>query len=151
MRDLACCSNRAAPSFASRMLTGEFSDPSAAIRAALNGYQGPPPRSASLAIAAAVEGLVVEMVNASWTIDATRIAAISALPRHASERLHAVPWRWPGWATGDRAVIGPAIPPAGGPKLVLGPGTGLGVAALVPCGDRFCVCPARPGTWNSVR
>lgn len=129
-----------------RMLTGGFPDPSAAIRAALQGYGGPPPRSASLAIAAAVEDLVVKMVNASWTIDATRIAGDFGLAGVTLLNDYTpVAVALAGLGDADLAVIGPAKLPAGGPKLVLGPGTGLGVAALIPAGDRFCVVSGEAG------
>jgi glucokinase len=46
---------------------------------------------------------------------------------------------------GDLARLGHAIEGEPGPKVVLGPGTGLGAAALVPVGDRFVVLPTEAG------
>ena len=43
-------------------------------------------------------------------------------------------------------LTGPAIAPARGPTLILGPGTGLGAAVWIPVGARTCRsntrCPA---------
>ena len=41
--------------------------------------------------------------------------------------------------------IGPSIVAGRGPKLVLGPGTGLGVAALARCGETFLPLPGEGG------
>lgn len=129
-----------------RLLTAEFEHPSAAIGRAMGAYAGPPPRSAILAIAAAVEGLVVPMVNASWIVDARRImdnfglSQIMLLNDYTPVAAALV-----GLTTSDLTVIGPVLPPAKGPKLVLGPGTGLGVATLVPADDRFCIVSGEAG------
>jgi len=129
-----------------RLLTAALPDPIAAIREALQAYTGPPPRSALLAVAAPVEDLIVKLVNAGWTVDARRIAEefgfaqVMLLNDYTPVAVALV-----GLEENDLAVIGPRIRPANGPKLVLGPGTGLGVAALVPAGDRFCVASGEAG------
>lgn len=129
-----------------RLLTAGFSHPSAAIREALKTYAGSPPRSALLAIAGAVEALVVTMVNAAWTVDAARIAdefGLSGIMLLNDYTPVAVALA--GFGDSDLAVIGPAMKPADGPRLVLGPGTGLGVAALVSARDRLCVISGEAG------
>ena len=45
----------------------------------------------------------------------------------------------------DAVSIGRPVPPGGGPKLVLGPGTGLGMAALVVVGARAAPLPGEAG------
>jgi glucokinase len=130
-----------------RVLTASFPRPEDAIRDVLQG--GPRPRSAVLAVAARVEGPVVEMTNAHWTVNAAEIAAALALDRvslvndyvpvaAALSALREEP-------DGDLARIGPAIEGEPGTKVVLGPGTGLGAAALVPVRNRLMVLPTEAG------
>lgn len=129
-----------------RLLTADFVEPGAAIREALRDYPGEPPRSAILAVASAVEGLVVTMVNASWVLDARRIADAFRFSRVMLLNDYTpVAIALAGLVADDLAVIGPALPRVSGPQLVLGPGTGLGVASLVPAGDRFCVVSGEAG------
>jgi glucokinase len=131
-----------------RALTASFPTPVDAIRDALSGSDAPAPRTAMLAIAARVESPVVGMTNAHWTIDAAGIAADLALGSvtlvndfvpiaAALEALRE--------ANGDLARIGPDLAGGHGPMLVLGPGTGLGAAALAPVGDRVAVLPTEAG------
>lgn len=130
-----------------RALTASFPGPVAAICDALRDC--PQPRSAVLAIAGRVEGPIIEMTNAHWTVDAAEIAAALGLDRivlvndyvpvaAALSALHEEP-------DGDLARIGPGIEAQPGPKVVLGPGTGLGAAALVPVYDRLMVLPTEAG------
>src|SRR4051794_6255831 len=131
-----------------RVLTADFPGPVAAIRDALRESGAPPPRTAMLAVAARVESPVVQMTNAHWTVDAAEIGADLGLDRvtlvndfvpiaAALEALRE--------ADGDLARIGPELPVATGPKVVLGPGTGLGAAALAPVGEHLAVLPTEAG------
>lgn len=96
-----------------------------------------PPRSACLAIAAPVDGDRITMTNLSWSfsIDALREslgldrllvvndfkAVARAIPELTGDKLQAI-------GGGQRKSHAPAV--------VLGPGTGLGVSALVFAGDK---------------
>jgi glucokinase len=129
-----------------RVLTADFEDPTAALRQSMLGYEGPAPRSAILAIAAPVESPVVSMTNASWTIDAGQIAADFGLSRVTLVNDYTpVAAALAGLADADLARLGPALRPGSGPLLVLGPGTGLGVAALVRAGERLRVIATEAG------
>ena len=110
-----------------RALTASYPDPVAAIRDVLRSSGLPEPRSAVLAVAARVEGPVVAMTNAHWTVDAAAIAGALALDRvtlvndyvpvaAALSDLREEP-------DGDLARIGPAVAGEPGPKVVLGPKT----------------------------
>ena len=96
------------------------------------------PRSILACGAGPVDRRRLHLTNANWTIDGPEIAQrlglsqgilfndfeaqALALPAHRPDWLHA---------------IGPDLPREPGPQIVLGPGTGLGVAALVWEGDKY--------------
>lgn len=96
------------------------------------GETGTRARAAALAIAGPVVGDDVQPSNAAWRF------SISALKRALGfERLvvvndyHALALALPRLAAADLAPIGGGAAVADGPRVVIGPGTGLGVAALV--------------------
>lgn len=137
------------PGAAYRMLakrpTADHPDPSAAIAAALRDSPARP-RTALLAIATRVGASVVHLTNAAWTIDAERIGRDLAMDRVVLMNDYvpvAVALSDP--APGFSEPLGPVASGDGGARLVLGPGTGLGAAALVPLGDRFAVLPTEAG------
>ena len=126
----------------SKTVLAIHADPAQAIRAALNGQTCPRPRSALLAVATRVDGSVLRLTNGPWIIDAGRIGADLGLssvvlvndyvPMAASlGTLRAL--------EDELARIGPEVPLGPGAKLVLGPGTGFGAAALLPMGERLAV------------
>jgi glucokinase len=93
------------------------------------------PARAALAIASPVTGDFVAMTNHPWSF------SIDALRRHfAFERLSVIndfaanALAIPLLCEGDRRQVGPGRPAANAPIGVIGPGTGLGVSALIPCG-----------------
>ncbi|WP_046864130.1 glucokinase [Microvirga massiliensis] len=116
-------------------LTTAHADPTSAILAALQHHSGARPVSALLALAGRISGPVVHLTNAAWTLDAGQIGRDLGLE-------HVILLNdYVGTAAGltvldpatDLMRIGPA-PACAGPQVVLGPGTGLGAAALVPYG-----------------
>ena len=127
--------------------TGEQPGPEEAIAAALAAYHGPAPRSALIGVATKLESSVVRLTNAAWTVDAGAIGRAFGLERvtlindfvpvaTALVRLDRP----------DALVrLGPARPARRGTRVVLGPGTGLGAAALIPVGERFLVQPTEAG------
>lgn len=126
--------------------TADHSDPSAAIAAALRDTASVRPRTVLLAVATRVGAPVVHLTNAAWTIDAERIGRDLGID-HVVLMNDYVPVAM---AIGDPAPgfseqLGPVAPGDGGARLVLGPGTGLGAAALVPMGERFAVLPTEAG------
>ncbi|HEY8565334.1 MAG TPA: glucokinase [Beijerinckiaceae bacterium] len=131
-----------------RCLTVDFPDPLRAIRAALSSQSGPAPGRALLAVATKVEGPVVRLTNAAWTIDAAAIGEGLGL-----EQVELVNDYVPMAAaaavldgsSGDLAWIGEARPSRRGPIVVLGPGTGFGAAALLLAGERRLVQSTEAG------
>ncbi|MFH6782461.1 MULTISPECIES: glucokinase [Methylobacterium] len=131
--------------------TAAFPDPSAAIRAALEKSEVAPPRSAILAVAARVDGPAVHLTNAHWVIEGERIGRDFGL-RSCRVVNDYVPVA-AGAAALDPAgrdstileQIGPTLCPDGGARLVLGPGTGFGAAALVPYGKQLAIVSTEAG------
>ena len=130
-----------------RTLTADTPDPVGAIRIALQGYSGAPPRSAMIAVATRVDAPAIRLTNAHWVVDAQAIGRALGL-----ERVSLVNDYTPvaasvtvlNEANGDLAPIGHGRPEAGA-RVVLGPGTGLGVGALVPVEDRLAIVATEAG------
>ena len=136
-----------------RSLAGAaFNGPAAAARAYLAdlsarlGTQYQAPRAAAFAVATAVGSDQVALTNSGWRFSrqATQQdlgldglvllndfeALALALPRLKREQVRA---------------IGPAIPSASGALAVIGPGTGLGVAGIVPTAQGWVPVPGEGG------
>lgn len=102
----------------------------------------PRPGIAAVAVAAAIGGDEVAMTNHPWRFSITALRA-----RLGFERLivlndfAAAALAVPLLESGDRAPVGGGAPVAGKPIAVLGPGSGLGAAALVP---------AAGGGWTAL-
>jgi glucokinase len=127
-------------------LTTAHADPTSAIIAALQRHSGARPVSALLALAGRISGPVVHLTNAAWTLDAGQIGRDLDLE-------HVVLLNdYVGTAASltvldpstDLMRIGPA-PARTGPQVVLGPGTGLGAAALVPYAPQFVIHATEAG------
>jgi len=115
-----------------------------AIRSALHGQDCPRPRSALIAVAARVDSPAVHLTNAAWTIDAAEIGSALGLSSVVLVNDYvpvAASLASFGAIEDGLARLGPEVPVGPGAKLVLGPGTGLGAAALLPLGKRFAVQP----------
>jgi glucokinase len=132
-----------------RQETADHADPVAAIRAALDGA-GSRPRSALLAVAGRISGQSVRLTNARWTIDAGEVgrglglesvmvmndyaataASLAALDERRTDHLLRIGHGHAGGAPGSR--------------VVLGPGTGLGAAALVDLDGRLAIQTTEAG------
>ena len=91
------------------------------------------PRAAMLAVAAPVEGDTVKMTNRAWSFRFSELATQfgwSAI--RGINDFEAVAWALQRLAKGDVRSLGAPKEARAGVKVVFGPGTGLGVAALVP-------------------
>jgi glucokinase len=91
---------------------------------------------------------VIRLTNAQWTIDAKAIGTALGL-----ERVTLVNDYTPVAASvtaldavaGDLAPLGEVAPVSSGTRVVLGPGTGFGVAALVPVDERLAIVATEAG------
>jgi glucokinase len=101
---------------------------------------------AVLAVAAPVEGERCRFTNSPWVIDAAELRAVFGMARvELVNDFEAVAWSLPRLTADDLRPVGGGAAVPGGPMVVLGPGTGLGVAALVSTPSGFVVVPTEAG------
>jgi len=116
----------------------EYADLDAVVAAYLETLDGPQPRRTAIALAGPMDEPPVHLTNLGWTVDTVRLirrfdwsdvvvmndfeALACAVPRLRPDELLTL-------QTGE--------PAADMPIAVLGPGTGLGVSGLVPCGGQW--------------
>ena len=98
---------------------------------------GAKPRSVIACGAGPVDGRTLKLTNAPWLMDGPLVARQVGLSQGLllndfeaqALSLPAIPETW-------ARLIGPMRFPGSGPQVILGPGTGLGVGALVEAGGR---------------
>lgn len=119
----------------SRMPTSAYDEPAAAIREYLSALSVRP-RRAVLAVAGPVREGHVRMTNTHWSLDAAQLASdLGCDDVRLINDFAAVAAGLPRLRDADCSLIGARRVAAGrAPRVVLGPGTGLGVGALVPVG-----------------
>lgn len=123
--------------------TGAFDGPASAMRAFLGGSA---PRAVAVACAGPVENGIVQLTNAGWLVDASRLRAeLGVDDVVVINDFAAVAWAIPELAKEDVTAVGRGEAEPGAPALALGAGTGLGVAAFVPCGDGATVISGEGG------
>lgn len=94
------------------------------------------PSEAVFAVASPVIGDAIAFTNSPWSFSIATLRRRLALKRFdVINDFVAVAFAIPHLTDDDREQIGYGAAVAGAPIAVLGPGTGLGVAALVPHGD----------------
>lgn len=98
-------------------------------------------QGAVLAVAGVVTGERCPLTNNDWVVDAAELRARFGLTAvRLVNDFEAIAWALPQLAPADLKQIGGTRALAGAPMVVLGPGTGLGVAACVPhAGGDFIV------------
>jgi glucokinase len=112
----------------------EFSDPASLLGTYLHSTElGQRPDRAMLAVAAPVRGDAVNMINIEWQFSASSLQRQLGFSQlHLQNDFEALARALPEFRNGDLLKIGPGGSEADKPKAVLGPGTGLGVAGLIP-------------------
>lgn len=112
----------------------DFPGLAAAAEAFLAGITPPaPPRRGAMAVASPVSGDRVDMTNHSWSFsidDVRRRLGLDDL--RVINDFTAIALAIPHLGDGDRLQVGGGKAAPGAPIAVLGPGTGLGVSALIP-------------------
>jgi len=107
----------------------QFADAVAAFLAA----EGASPAGAMLAVAGPVEGERAVMTNCPWVIDAAELRRALAIPAvRVINDFEATAWSLAALEPSHVAAVGAGRALAGAPMVVLGPGTGLGLACHVP-------------------
>jgi glucokinase len=101
---------------------------------------------AAIAVAAPVTGEAVKLTNSPWSFVRRELAGAAGLKGvHVLNDFEALSLSLPHLAAEDLHQIGGGAPMMQGTKVVLGPGTGLGVASLVWSGDHWVALPGEGG------
>jgi glucokinase len=123
----------------------EAGGPEALLARALEGVSAPP-KLAVLALAAPVAGDEIPLTNGDWIVRPKELAARFGIARmHALNDFEAIAHALPKLMEADLQPVGPAASFPDGIKLVIGPGTGLGAAALVPSAEGHRVIATEAG------
>ena len=108
-----------------------FSDALAAYLA--RQAQGAAIRSAIFAVAGVVTGERCALTNNAWIVDAAELRARFGFTGiRIVNDFEAIAWSLPHLTGNDLRIVGGGEPVKNAPMVVLGPGTGLGVAAYLP-------------------
>lgn len=104
------------------------------------------PRQAAVAVAGPVEAGRAALTNGIWCFEAAALrAALGLTELRLMNDFEAIAWSLSALQTTDLRAIGGGAAKPGEPMVVLGPGTGLGVAAVVPAGERTVVLATQGG------
>jgi glucokinase len=129
----------------------EHAGPEAALRHYLTriaAETGTPRRPAALALALAapVTGDTVALTNAAWQVSRPALsAAFDGADVLLLNDFEALAMALPALGPDDVVALGPGRLDARLPMAVIGPGTGLGVAACVPSADGWIALPTEGG------
>jgi glucokinase len=104
------------------------------------------PRSLIACAAGPIAGRAIKLTNADWTIDGPKVLEREnfeqgLLLNDFEAQAYCLPFLEPAWTK----AIGPSIEPMPGAELILGLGTGLGVAALLNVAGRFFALSSEAG------
>ncbi|MCO6415413.1 glucokinase [Siccirubricoccus sp. KC 17139] len=109
----------------------EFPDIATAIRQYL--AKQSQPEAAVLAVAGPVVENRVTLTNRGWVVDGAALSTLLGIPRiRIVNDFAALAWALPHFGPEDLLLLGGTAGEPGEPMAVLGPGTGLGVAAFLP-------------------
>ena len=104
------------------------------------------PKRAALAVAAPILGDEVRMINIDWRFSQTELKESLGLNRlQVCNDFAAVAWSLPQLGPADLAQIGDGDSVPRGAMATLGPGSGLGDAALVPASDSWAAMTGEGG------
>jgi glucokinase len=128
-----------------RIGTGSYPTAESAFAAVLADLQEKP-RSAVLAVAGPIEGRQAQLTNAVWHLDGPRIAGALGLTQGLMVNdFEALSAALAVLGPGDLTTLVEGAPEPGGVRLVLGPGTGFGAAALLMRGERGMLVATEAG------
>jgi glucokinase len=101
---------------------------------------------AVLAVAGPVEDGRCVLTNSSWVIDEAELRKTFGWAHvHVVNDFEAIAWSLPSLAPSELFAIGHGKAVPGAPAVVLGPGTGLGLACFMPRADGAIVVPTEGG------
>ncbi len=126
------------------VLTADFATIDDAIAAVL-----PPdarPHSAVLALAGPIQGDRVPLTNCHWVVEPRRMIARFGLDEVILlNDFEALSLSLPALSGADLLPVGAGAPVANAPQVVVGPGTGLGAAALIHANGAWVPVPGEGG------
>jgi glucokinase len=125
-------------------------DEVASLEAAIARYLdegGARPRAAVLAVASPIDGNEeIALTNRAWRFRPGELMErFGFSPLRVVNDFEAIAWALSRLTDADAHPLGPPMVSRSGVKAVLGPGTGLGVAALVPANGHLIVLPSEGG------
>jgi glucokinase len=136
----------AEPRMLPRALTADYPDVVTAIEEVVLAHTSLLPRTAVLAVAAPVRGEDIHLTNADWVIRPDELMkALGLGDVVVINDFEALALALNSLGPSDLEAIGGGVPDPAGTKVVLGPGTGLGVAALVRAGNLWVPLPGEGG------
>jgi len=104
------------------------------------------PKRAALAVAAPILGDEVRMININWRFSQSELKTELGLTQLTiCNDFAAIAWGLPYFGAADLRTIGRGERAAGAALATLGPGSGLGVGALVPTNDGWAVMTGEGG------
>jgi len=104
------------------------------------------PTRAALAVAAPILDDQVQMINIGWRFSQRELGESLGLKRlQIVNDFAAIAWALPQLNAADVVQIGGGASVNGATRAALGPGSGLGVSALVPAGDAWAVLTGEGG------
>jgi glucokinase len=123
----------------------QFTDVLERVLAKAVGGRGPRVQRAFFAVAGPVNGSRLKLTNTSWVIDTRELQNEFALQVEMVNDFAALAYSLPWLSTKDLSQIGNGDPDTSAPIAVVGPGSGLGVACLVPGADKPVVLASEGG------
>ncbi|GAA0779809.1 ROK family protein [Roseibium denhamense] len=126
--------------------TADHSGISDAIRSVLHSGSGTKPRTAIIAVAGPVSGDVIPLTNAAWVIEPLKmISGLQLEQVIVLNDFEAQALALPGYQGSDIEQIGQGTARPDSTKFVLGPGTGLGAAAMIRAASTWVPVPGEGG------
>jgi glucokinase len=126
--------------------TADFPDIEAAVEAAVFAHTGIRPQSALIDVAGPITGDAVPLTNAHWVLKPREIMAKTGVGDVILlNDFEALALALTALDAADVELLGGDPAAAVGAKVVLGPGTGLGVGALIETGGIFVPVPGEGG------
>ena len=126
--------------------TADFATIDDAIEAVVIDKGGARPKSAMLALAGPIAGDKVQLTNCPWVVEPKKTVVRFGLTEMVLlNDFEAQSLALPGLTADDIDPIGGGTMTADGPRVVVGPGTGLGAGALIQARDIWVPVPGEGG------
>jgi glucokinase len=126
--------------------TADHPDISSAIREVVLSATEPKPRTAIIAVAGPVTGDRIPLTNAAWVIEPLKMIADLGLEEViVLNDFEAQALALPGYSGNDVEQVGGGAIRGESAKFVLGPGTGLGAAAMIYASNTWIPVPGEGG------